>query len=524
MPEEASRLFSFGRAFAIIYTVARGVFCRVRRWGIMVRRVENTMGRGKTAVGAGVRTVWRHVVRHKMAYIFAVVSILLAGYYTAVSYPGIFFTDTILRWTTVIDQILYNAEGEIFLNVVPSLFMLVLYKITGSYASLTLLQSFAYFFTSFLLLGKLLKRFWYLAPLLLLNPLTLGYSVLGDMGIGCLVGINCGVLLCMEIAPQRQISTGKAVLYLALMVGASFVAFGFRQNAFTVFPVLVVFALVCYKRDRQKKKTVALLGGALAGLALVLVVPQLFDARVLNTAAPGFTWEILSTINRLPEEKQERYQDYLDDIGGPGSTRESLAIDRERDSVVGWVFSTMPYNKIGAPENRGALMEKYFQLMLREPGAFFANKVSFIGRALGIQKPLYNMAFEYKINNDMYNMGFTDSARRQQFVDHVNGFLDGFVVLRMPFVWFLAAGMVSAYRWATQKSKTELALYAVAVFYYGAFFINAQSFEFRYFFPAFQLLYCICVAGVVQGVSGVYRRLKKPRDGAKEEKKQVPAG
>ena len=60
-----------------------------------------------------------------------------------------------------------------------------------------------------------------------------------------------------------------------------------------------------------------------------------------------------------------------------------------------------------------------------------------------------------------------------------------------PWTLFLASIILVIYRWFKKEENRELCVFllGLAIFYYGAFFINAQAFELRYFYPSFYLMW-----------------------------------
>lgn len=456
-----------------------------------------------------IRRILEKISRNRMAFYFVLAGIL-SVYYTLVSYPGIFYTDTIGRWNAI--EIISNPTQPVWLSFAPTLFMMALFKVFGSYASFTLVQSFVYLLSSMIVLDKINTNYRFLSLLILLSPLTIGYSVFGEMSIGCLAGINCLVLLIWYLNDAQEITILNASVLFAAIALVAYVVFGFRQNAFTIFPVLVGYYILKFRK--QLKKLLISTVSTLIGLLLVFVMPMLFNVQVYDSSSAGFVWEMLYTIGRMPEEKQEQYADYLDDICGEGAT--ATALEQNEDStMVLFLWSGIAPETIGLKENSSKIFDKYVQLFLNEPGDFLANKLFFWGRALGITKPLESREYIYAPNRDLYNYGLIDSPRRGALIDNVNGFINGITVLRMPFVWFVLGLLACVYQKAVLKKSSWVLLYLLACFYYGAFMVNTQSFEFRYFFPSYQLIFYLVLAAVLdilhRGISAGKRRKLIPK-------------
>lgn len=422
-------------------------------------------------------------------------SVSLAIYYTLVSYPGIFFTDTLDRWLNIPRIILNREPTPLWLNPIPSFFMILLFEITGSYASLTFLQSFALCFTTCLLIENLQIKLKWLALVICLNPLVIGYSALGDMGVVCLIAINLIALSLFKIGEAEKFSRLKNIgvflqfaLYTVLLVG-------FRANALTLIPLFAVLGYIVCKKIKSVATYVFLMLGMVVGIGVVFLAPAAVGVQTYNASSAGFTWEILGTINRMPEHKKEEYIHFLDDVRGTGSTKEALE-QYNTNNVNSWLWSAMPVQAIGIEKGSGQIYDKYMHLCFNETGYFLQNKVELIGHTMGVQKPLDNLAITYKANQDMNQVGFVDSPRRHEFINNVNGFINGVAIVRMPWIWFLFGLASVLYQKIRYKNNKFIYLFFMACFYYGAFFINNQSFELRYFFPSLLLLLIIFAATV----------------------------
>ena len=249
------------------------------------------------------------------------------------------------------------------------------------------------------------------------------------------------------------------------------------------------------------------------GFMCVSLIPSVLGITVLNSSSAGFVWEILSTIQQLPETRQSEYAEYLDFLSHPGSTKEALAVN-DFDSVNGWLWDIFPPGTIGQSDNPKQILHSYIEMVLTEPKAYAKNKIAFIGRSLGIQQPTYDWGFYYDGRANLYQYGAVDNPVRKAFVDSYHRFHEMFPVFRMPYVWFLAGVSVLAYFYFRRRSRfrSGVLLFFIATFYYGAFFINTQSFEFRYFFPSFYYLFLLVIPTLLQifshACSYVFRQLR----------------
>ena len=138
-------------------------------------------------------------------------------------------------------------------------------------------------------------------------------SVFYEPGIGCVSGIAALVLLLDSV--QIEKSKLDRIIEALLIVLFSFVTFGYRANAFTIIPVIVVYVLIL--QCSRMKKLIALTS-LFVGFILIPIFAKLFCIDTMSSVSAGFTWEILTVIQRFDLEKQEQYINYLDEIGEGG--------------------------------------------------------------------------------------------------------------------------------------------------------------------------------------------------------------
>jgi hypothetical protein len=216
--------------------------------------------------------------------------------------------------------------------------------------------------------------------------------------------------------------------------------------------------------------------------------------KVLDSSSSGFVWEILSVIQEMPEDKQKDYGNYLDFIADDGSTLKALAANNKSASVNRWQWDIFGVSKLGSKNTKKEILRRYANLIIHEPKYCLKTKLYFTGRTLGITEPLADKGFDYNRADRMQSLGMVDNKLRRKFVDGYNKFQDFFVISRIPWICFLIGLLCVIWQFIKADRKHfsgTLTLYLIAVFYYGAFIINTQSFEFRYFFPSFYFLFII---------------------------------
>ena len=98
----------------------------------------------------------------------------------------------------------------------------------------------------------------------------------------------------------------------------------------------------------------------------------------------------------------------------------------------------------------------------------------------------------------MDEYGFNDSPQRERFVNLFHAFMEFMVIFRRPWILYLVSLiliLIWRFKFCGKNSPINLyeASFGVALFYYGAYILNTQSFEFRYFFPSWLLLFSIII-------------------------------
>ena len=458
--------------------------------------------------------------KQRKIMLFAIISLFLGIYFTLVFYPGVLYSDSYTRWDTA-KYILYSAYNFDFSNIhtwvsiTPQFFMAFLYALTFNYATFTLIQSILFFFSSFLMIDKFVYNYKIIVlALFIICPIFYGYSVYHEMSTGCIIGINFGILL-LTNENLKNWPNWKMILkivYFSALFLCFYVTFGFRQNAFTIFPAIILTIIYLYKK--YKNKLLSILQIAIIGFSLLFVslFPAILKINVYSSSSAGFVWEILSTIQEMPKDKQAKYNDYLDFISGDGSTSEALVLNSKSGSVNPWLWSIFTVQNIGDKNIRSKIQNRYMYFVFNETNYYLNTKFYFIGRNLGIIQPLNNPEYNYNRREQMHHYGMLDNGLRHWFVNSYNKFQEVTVVFRIPWIWFvigLLAVIFQFFKAERNHFLGTLLLYLIAIFYYSAFIINTQSFEFRYFFPAFYMLFIITadsIGTIIYDVTNLNKR------------------
>ena len=196
----------------------------------------------------------------------------------------------------------------------------------------------------------------------------------------------------------------------------------------------------------------------------------------------SFAWEIVSAIQSMNADKQEKYEGYLDDIFGEGATDEALQINTysKQNSSINDMFENTPINRdtISEPGNSSKLTDKYIDLALDEPVTFIKMKWEMISHTLGLNKPINQREYDYNRWELMDEYDYNNSAARRFYVSYFNGIMGFLVLLRRPWIMFLLCLiLILIWRFKYKGKKSEINLYEAAyimsVFYYGAYVLKA---------------------------------------------------
>lgn len=426
------------------------------------------------------------------------------------TYPGIMYSDSYTRINLTRNlglslHAFFAGDAKLktvssWITIVPSFLILLSQKMTGSVALYTFAQCFLLFLTSYAfgtaITGRGHRR-WN-AVWITLSPVLWAYGIYYEAGVGCAAAIMCILLLVWKWDGL----TGRfdRALTAILLAVASFLCFGYRANAFTILPALL---LIIVLREKKALGRMALAASVLLGFVFTALVPRLMNIDTMASYAGGLVWETVSVIQTMEEDKRQDYTDYLDDVFGEGTTAEALRRNTylEDTSSINDIWWGYPFASavVSDTENTKVVLNRYFGLMLREPRTYLKVKWEFISRTLGISRPLEMLVYDYNTEGRMGQYGFNDSLQRQNAVNLFLAYMDYMKVFRMPWLLFLTAFLlilIWRFKFYGRKEPVNLyeAAFGVACFYYGAYMLDTQSFEFRYFFPSWLLLVMIVIS------------------------------
>lgn len=435
------------------------------------------------------------------------IAIMVSVFMTILTYPGVLYSDSYerIRAAEKFKLWLHNlttgnadlTDDQMWLTVIPSLFIYLSIECTGSMVLYTFAQC-ALFYCSILLTAKELtelnKKGMYI--FILLTPVFLAYGINYEASVGCVSAI-LGMILIICKWNNVKLLVDRLASVVGIMFCA-FIIFGFRANAFTILPVVIGIVFLMYKRNI--KNIAAILLSILLGFGLSLYLPKALHVDTLSSYAAGFLWETVSTIQNMDGETQAFYSTYLDDIFGEGATQEALDKNTFAEISSANINSILnePFDIYVISSNADEILSRYSNLIIQEPEYFFRTKCQFVCNTLGLKEPLDLREYYYDMWGRMGDYHFNDSRQRKYFVDYFVSYLEFMKLFRMPWLMFLMAFVLLAvWRTKFQGNPKEITcydcLFFIALFYYGAYILNTQAFEFRYFFPSWVMLYLLII-------------------------------
>ena len=437
------------------------------------------------------------------------VSLFIAVFLTILTYPGILYSDSYSRigyaqnfrlWIhNLFEGNTSLVQDGVWLTLEPSFFIYLSLRLTGNISMYTFMQCFLCYFTAFVLAGELSRHnYRIIYGGILLTPVFAAYSVYYEAGVGCAIAIVWILILIWKW--DRLKNKLDQVISCILLVVFSFIAFGYRANAFTIIPIICI---ITFWKYRIKIKSIVITCCMFIGFLLVTALPLVLHIDTMSSYAAGFVWEIVSTIQNMDEVKKESYLTYLDDIFGEGTTRNAVDINTSTEQAEWNICPLLGAVNVGmlSEQETKNVINKYISIAKEEPRDFIKTKSYFTAGTLGITEPLKMVEYDYDRWGGMSEYGFNDCVQRKSFVDFFLSYMEFMKLFRSPWIMYLlAAGCLISER---IRAKMELknitlqeAMFLTSVFYYGAFILNNQSFEFRYFFPSWLLLFFVIIATI----------------------------
>lgn len=443
-----------------------------------------------------------------------IICVLLAILITLISYPGFFYTDSVSRvnFAKQFGEILSDyfagkpRETESWLTVIPQIFIFISMKITGGIGLYTFTQAFLAYLTVALLFKKINKTHYIIFTLILFCcPFFFCNGVFYEAGVGSLIGI---IWLFLFIRTFNKLKRKEDyAIWMISIVFWSFIAFGYRANTMSVLPVILIIIAVTIKKIWKY------IGMALVvfGMMLTSIIPNQLHINTMSSGTAGIAWEIVMTVKNLPDDKQERYIDYLDEVGGDGATKEAVESINNRN-VCSLTVTRFDHIALSQPGMTKVILSKYLELLKKEPRAWIKTKLYIIGATLGITEPLDHVAWIYNQYDKMEDYNFNNSIARYNFYQSYMDSVKVFGVCLKPYILYLLGLILGIIGIVCDKVgkreihiEEEIWLYIVAVFYYGAFCLDTQAFELRYFYPAFILIIVSEISVIFKLIDAIFK-------------------
>lgn len=452
---------------------------------------------------------------------YLLLSMILSILVTFQTYPGVFDVDMYGRWDLVYTFIdgLKNNNYEVFnfwglFSVQYEVIMWIIYSINDNIGFFTLVQSFLFYFSSFLLIDKYFfswNKFLYII-LLIICPIFYCYSAYHTAEIASLICINFLILLLFSSKTKRfsewKISK-KLIYFFELFILLNFML-DFRKVCFSILPVIFFVIYITYKKHNQKSLLKIQILAICFSMLFVLSIPK---SLTLKSGQIGPTWDVLSTIQQMPKEKQNEYIDYFDDIVKPGDTKKALEVNNDI-SADSWLWSIFQSGVICHPDNSSKVREKYINIILKEPKYFIKAQINKIGYTLGIKQPLM-----YELYNNpeerMKDFGMVDNFKRESIINRFNLFIKMNPIFARPYIIFLFSiiMLLISKRFVEKEKFYQISIiYAIALFLELALIINTPAQFFRYFFVS---LYYLLIVGFSCGFEIINSIIKKQQKDSK---------
>lgn len=446
-----------------------------------------------------------------------IAALLAAVSCLCISYPGNLYSDSYgrIELAMQLPDIIRGAFGgspagiSSWNTVTPCYFIALFHALTGNIAAYTFAQAFFFFYSTLLLIRKMTASYRVLSYLLyLLNPLFFCVSIYHETGIGVVIGLVSLILLLN--LDGRDFGPGDTVMAGLLILLAAFVAFGYRANTFTVLPALLLILFL--RKELPFIRRILYTGCLTGGLLLTVLIPKILRIDTMSSVSLGFVWEMGENIASMPDEKQEQYKDWLDGLFGEGATGRlcdwagcpdddggGKARPIRRVASFSWEVADFSREAI-SEAGLGRIFGRYLALYARSPASSIRTKLAFAGYALGIHPGLHLKEWEYDRWERGKEFGMSDSRMRHRFTRAYRIAVEKTCIpLRPWLVLLIALLLVFLKIKATGQSlrqSIECQLILISVFYYGAFLLNTQSMEFRYFYPAFYLLSLTVISSI----------------------------
>lgn len=429
------------------------------------------------------------------------IAVVIAAFATFVVEPGVLYSDSFER-ADYADMIVHNSwwRGFIpYVTMLPSVYIAFFLWLTNNIAVYTFVQAAMFLWVIEEALCIVCKNYLYaVAVFAIFSPLFVGCSVWWETGVVTVAGLVCLVFLDRALDGERDLL--MLWLKIALYVFLCFTITGYRVNATTAIAGLLLWngiETVCWQK--KKRMLAARFVAAVLGVFLALQVPSFLGVENKSNAMTGVLWETACTVSRVGPG--HGYDEYLYPIIGEGNTSRLFGVEDPEGSM--YQFSDIfDYWSI-VKQDDGEILDSYIQIIKEKPVEYLGVKAKIIWNTLTDAK-FNEGSYSKDYNNRLQEFSSSDTMRRDRAINLVNQYMEVISFLQIPVLLFgMALALILACKLLRREVLAMMQLWFVAFCYEGGYFVTTQSYEFRYFFPAWFLLVLVILAAAGSLVRGL---------------------
>lgn len=444
-----------------------------------------------------------------LACLCAVISVAM----TTLLYPFIYTADGDARWQIALQLLNGQDPAQTLLAPMQIVVMSICYWLTHSYAAYTLFQSAILLFSlgllshSFVQQGNVVSdllrqsRWFSVLSIVIFCPITIIFSIILTDSSGTVAGLALVLALLFQESSGR-ISPYRAFYYLSLLFGF-LLAFGFRLNSITTIPAFLLI-IFCFRKCGFRRKMLELFCMG-ASIVVIFCIPRMLNLSSTSPEVLGWTWEMVSALKKHHSEDLERRLKVAGDV--PGAVKRFN--NRASNEIFWGPFAPFPAFVIATPAVAGQLRAIYLDTIISNPIEFAKSKLELARAVFGISEPLIHpLRGVHFMDGAGASYGIKTNAPREFLRDLYVDCIEGLSCISLrPFQLFLLSFVLVALCPAIKALRPNIHRYIATILvsfsYYAAFVINTQAMEFRYYAPAFFLLFTLCVSILIVCLHGL---------------------
>lgn len=417
-------------------------------------------------------------------------------------YPFIGLADGFIRWRLALSFI---QKGQREFNVMSPLIpflQYICYRVSKEYSLFTMFQVYFYYLAIFLF------GYWLTDKKLIISIiLNLGLICIPSIGIFptlltdsslCFCFIVCFILITYKILSNKENDKRRNLIYSALFGISSFFMILLRANTLSI--LFGVSIIILYYIIFKKKKLITPIIYGIVSIFIVSLINVDFHGQKLHTECYGMLWEIVGMVS---EDKNNELKDIRFELESFGDVEKAISqYNSDYCNSMIWdsdcAFSS---EEIANSNNAKKVYNIYFKVMLKHTKIFVNYKKKVAFRSLGISEPLLDASRGiHGIDDHTREYGAIDSLgsnmTRQKWIECTNNYK--MIMMRPIFLFIVVAILLIILKIIVRNkiNRKILFSYVISIFYYGAFCLNTQAYEVRYYYPALLIL-IICVFIVI---------------------------